>query len=258
MLPLLVALALGACSGRSDAPRSRDCINNPPLNLCLDNAHIGLRVGTASNVLDAMPTDVYVLVDERGELRVIGTSGVDIVGSITSSDAGDVTGAITAFAQPGFSFANGATTGMGSVRGRTNLITLELDWSIATGETGTLSSEITLGNFSGANAADVAGLWRWIDTTAGLDVIITIAGDGDLFGQASNGCTFDGRILTDGSNIVDIEFDVAVCAGLDGGYGGLGSYELADQNGAPGPMADTIRIHVNTLQRVITGRWERT
>lgn len=181
---------------------------------------------------------------ETGEGRFFDDNGTQYVVTDVTGNDGDVTINFTAVAQLGFVFLDGSTVTTGTISGTVvERVSIEGSFSLATGESGTLSLTYNVLYDRDSSLAKLTGSWS---ETNG---IVTVDPDGSFFEQDSFGCVSDGQIsIIDPSfNAYALTMTVSVCgAGVDGQYAGLGI--LADRN----VTDDLFILQMNSDARIFT------
>lgn len=181
----------------------------------------GIWEGTSNTA--GMILNLVGVFTERGEGRFFDDNGTQYIVSGISGNDGNVTMNFTAIAQFGFVFVDGSTVSTGTINGTVvERVSMEGNFSLATGETGTLSLTYNALYDRDSSLAKLTGSWS---ETNG---IVTFDPDGSFFEQDSFGCVADGQasIIDPAFNVYALAMTVSLCgAGVDGQYAGLGVLE---------------------------------
>ena len=228
-IPLALGLVLsaGCGGGGGDGDGSPNPPPPPP-----DASPGGIWAGTTSN-----GTTVVGLVTETGEFHFLQDDGVQYFGTVETSEnelSADFTG-VTEF---GTAFADGSTTGTGTLTGtvqeRTSM-SGESNFTTALGDetesTLTLSYDALYERNS--SLATIAGNYRNEATNA----IINVNGNGELFSQDSvTGCVINGTV-----EVIDPSFNAY-----------LVQYRFSSCSGEYASLNDTVANGLGTLDNTVS------
>ena len=116
--------------------------------------------------------------------------GVQFILSGISGTNGNFSATITAIAPFGTVFIDGSGVTSGTITGTVvQRTSLQGDWTLNTGETGTMTMSYDSIYERGSNLSRTTGMW--IDS---FGVVYTIEPNGDFFAQDAFGCVFDGNV----------------------------------------------------------------
>ena len=162
------------------------------------------------------------LLDEGGNFYGLANDQSAIYFGSYATDGTTFTLAGTAVAVAGFQFPGGATTasfpGSGTFRERDS-ITFATTNAIASG---TVSLLYDIRYERDSSLARIAGTYSGT-VGPGQTLSLTVAPSGQLSGQATNGCRFDGTITanTPAYNAYAARVSISSCTGADGAYEGV-------------------------------------
>lgn len=175
---------------------------------------------TFNNDIQQTFLTVGVITENNGEARFLNDQGQQIVLSAMSGNDGNISATLTGYAAPGTTFQDGSivTTGTftGTVVERTSI---SGNWSVSTGETGTLTMSY---NDVYERDSDLARtLGTWMDS---FGVVYNVDAAGNIFAQDAFDCVYNGAVgIIDSSyNAYRITMNVSSCPGVNGDYTGLG------------------------------------
>jgi hypothetical protein len=184
------------------------------------------------------------VVTEDGQARFVDENSTQYIVSDISGTDGDITLDFTAVAQFGFTFLDGSTVSTGSLTGTiVEGTSLEGEYSVATGESGTVSMTYNAIYERDSSFEKLAGMW---DEEFG---VLTFDADGSFFEQDSFGCVFDGQaeIIDAQYNAYALSMTVSLCGeDFDGEYAGLAilvDFEATD---------DMLIIQMNSDELILT------
>ncbi len=233
----LCSLIVSGCGGGGSSGSS-----TPPPTPVATNAG-GIWEGTSTG--GGQTIVLAGVITENGEGRFFDENGTQYIVSSISGNDGSITLNVMAVAQFGFVFTDGSTVTTGTLSGtiveRTSFIG---DWSLATGESGTLSMTYDPLYDRSSSLAKLEGMWD----EDGFG-IATFAADGSFFEQDQFGCVFDGQatIIDPAYNVYAMTMTVSLCgAGADGQYSGLSV--LTDFNTAD----DLLIVQMNSDALIFT------
>jgi len=192
-----------------------------------------------------------VVTENSGDGRFINENGIQFVLSGISGNNGAISATITAIAPFGSTFLDGTVLTLGTLTG--NVVerqSLQGDWSLNTGETGSVTMGFDSNYYEGSDLSRTEGLW--------LDPFGTTwdtSPTGEMFSQDSFGCVANGQI-----SIIDQSYnayDVAVtlsgpCGGIEGNYNGLA---VTDTDGATANNVFVLQINNNEF--IFTEAWSK-
>ncbi|MBT8083287.1 MAG: hypothetical protein KJO56_12755 [Gammaproteobacteria bacterium] len=190
------------------------------------------------------------VITEDGEGRFVDENGTQyVVTGIGGSSA--IRGIrVDAYAQDGYQFLDGSTTGAGDFTGTVvERSTFSGSFSFSTGESGTIAMDYDPIYDRDSSLDKLSGTWD-----QGLG-IMTVDPNGSFFEQDQFGCVYDGQIsIIDATfNAYSLTMTVSNCALENGDYGGLGV--LADLI-ADGDE-DLFVVQMNSLELIFSASLER-
>ena len=239
---LACTFLLFGCGGGGGSPAAVDPPAPPPPPPPVATNPGGIWEGTYTAA--GTVVNLAGVFTETGEGRFFDDMGAQYVVTDVSGNDGNVTMNVTAFAPFGFVFLDGSTVTTGTIDGTVvERVSIEGDYSLATGETGTISLTYNALYDRDSSLAKLTGMWS---ETNG---IVTVDPDGSFFEQDSFGCVADGQasIIDPAYNVYALTMTVSLCgAGVDGQYAGLGI--LADFN----VTDDLFILQMNSDTRIIT------
>jgi len=143
-----------------------------------------------------------------------------IITNISGND-GSITINFTAVTQNGFVFSDGSTVTTGSLTGTVvERTSINGNYSIATGESGTISLTYNSQYDRDSSLSKLSGMWNENDFG-----ILTFDPDGSFFEQNTFGCVLDGQasIIDSAFNVYSLTMTVSLCgAEWNGPFSGLG------------------------------------
>lgn len=224
LVAVVVTMSLAACGGGSGG----GLLPPDPPTAQPSNAG-GVWEGTISDTVAGTTANIAGAVTEANtEARFLTEDGVALVLENVSGNDGNLVADLVAFAPPGAVFSDGTSVSNGTLTGRVvERSSLTGDWTLATGDSGTVSLSYDAGLHQRASSLDfTAGIW--LDS---VNVIYTVDANGVLFGQDFIGCVFNGQVnlIDTRFNVYDLSITVTSCPGANGTYEGLGV--LADEFG---------------------------
>jgi hypothetical protein len=202
----------------------------------------GIWEGTATS--SGVTVNFAGVVTEDGQARFVDENSTQYIVSDISGTDGDITLDFTAVAQFGFTFLDGSTVTTGSLTGTiVEGTSFEGEYSVATGESGTVSMTYNAIYERDSSFEKLAGMW---DEEFG---VLTFDADGSFFEQDSFGCVFDGQaeIIDAQYNAYALSMTVSLCGeDFDGEYAGLAilvDFEATD---------DMLIIQMNSDELILT------
>jgi hypothetical protein len=202
----------------------------------------GIWGGTASS--DGQTIDLAGVVTEDGEGRFVAENGIQYVFDEVKGVGGDVELDFIAIVPSGGTFQDGSTVTTGTLTGTVaERSSLSGDYSLATGETGTVSMTYDALYERDSSLDKLTGNW---DEEFG---VVTFDPDGSFFEQDSFGCVYDGQasIVDPDFNVYALTMTVSSCgAGVDGDYSGLGI--MTDTSSTD----DTFIVQMNSQEWIFT------
>lgn len=215
LTPIVLALAaLSACGGGGGGSAP------PPPPPTPTNAG-GVWEGSTFNTNFGLTfATIGVVTENNGEARFINEAGQQFLLSGMSGTNGNFSATVTAIAAPGTVFLNGATTASGTATGTVvERTSMSGDWSLNTGESGTLTLSYDPIYERGSDLDRTVGSW-----SDSFGTIYTVDANGNLFAQDAFGCVYDGdiTIINAAYNAYRVSMTVANCFDMDGNYSGLG------------------------------------
>ncbi len=187
---------------------------------------------------------VGVVTENNGEARFFNDQDQQFILSGASGTGGDISATVTAIAPLGSVFLDGSTVTTGTLTGTVvERTSISADWSLNTGESGTITMSYNSLYERGSDLARTAG--SWLDS---FGVVYSVDALGDIFAQDAFGCVYDGAvsIINASYNAYGITLTVSNCPGADGNYSGLGV--LGDDLG----IDDLFVIQLDNGQIIIT------
>lgn len=232
------AMLLSGCGGGGGDGGGTTTPSPPPVATNVG----GIWEGTANT--SGLVLNLAGVFTETGEGRFSDDNGTQYIFSNVSGNDGNVTIDFVAVAQFGFVFLDGSTVSTGTISGTVvERVSIEGNYSVATGESGTISLTYDALYDRDSSLAKLTGSWS--ETTS----IVTFDPDGTFFAQNVSGCVFDGQasIIDPTYNAYALAMTVSLCgATLDGEYAGLGV--LADLN----VTDDLFVLQMNSDTRIFT------
>jgi hypothetical protein len=216
-LGIFISACGGGGGGDSGTPTPPP---NPPPAPTPTNAGGVWEGSTFNNDIQQTFQSVGVITENNGEARFFNDEGQQIVLSGMSGTNGNISATLTGYAAPGTTFQDGTvvTTGTftGTVVERTSI---SGDWSVSTGETGTLTMTYNDIYERGSNLA--LGVGSWMDS---FGVVYNVDATGAIFAQDGLGCVYNGavEIIDSSYNAYRVTMTVSNCPGVNGDYTGLG------------------------------------
>jgi len=189
----------------------------------------GLWSGTIADAATGTIAMAWGISEDFENLRLVDESGVHYVVGMGADGGPSIGGPAWRYVPASGPHSVPQDVTRGRMAGRVSeysTLTADIDFEDAT------SVSIDLGYVDiyerNGKVSRLAGQWQDADGT-----VFTIEGDGDLFGQAGNGCVYRGGILSYDSdhNVYWIEMRIDACAGWNGTYEGLGWTEDEDVDG---------------------------
>ena len=176
---------LSACGGGGSSNPANFSAPPPPTNAG------GVWEGsTFNNNAGLTFQTVGVVTENNGEGRFVNDQGVQFILSGISGTNGNFSATITAIAPFGTVFIDGSGVTSGTITGTVvQRTSLQGDWTLNTGETGTMTMSYDSIYERGSNLSRTTGMW--IDS---FGVVYTIEPNGDFFAQDAFGCVFDGNV----------------------------------------------------------------
>lgn len=163
---------------------------------------------------------IGAVTENNGEARFFNDAGQQFVLSGISGSGGDISATITAIATAGTSFIDGSTISSGTLTGTVvERTSIEGEWSLNTGESGTLTLQYNEVYERGSDLDRLVGFW-----SDSFGVIYSVEGTGGIFAQDGTGCVYDGesRIINASYNVYRVLLTVSNCPGVNGDYSGIG------------------------------------
>lgn len=161
------------------------------------------------------------VVTENGDGRFFDDNGTQYIVSSMSGNDGSITMNVTAVAQFGFMFEDGSTVTTGTLRGTiVERMSFNGDWSLTTGESGTLSMTYDPLYERGSSLTKLEGMWD----ESGLGTVV-FDPDGSFFEEDIFACVFNGQtsIIDPDYNVYEMNLTISLCGPeVDGQYSGLG------------------------------------
>jgi hypothetical protein len=161
-----------------------------------------------------------VVTENNGEARFSNDQGQQFILSGVSGTGGNISATITAISPNGFTFIDGSTVATGTLTGTlVERASLDGNWSLNTGETGTITMSYNNLYDKGSDLARMLGTWK-----DSFGVVYSVDAVGDIFAQDAFGCIYDGAvtIINASYNAYQVTLSIFNCPGADGNYSGLG------------------------------------
>lgn len=177
----------------------------------------GLWFGTSTS--PGVTIDIGGVITEDGEGRFEDDNGTQYVITSISGNDGAIEINFNAYAQFGYQFLDGSTSGTGSISGTVvERSAFSGSFSFSTGESGTISMVYEPIYDRDSSLAKLAGSW---DEGFG---IMTVDPNGSFFEQDQFGCVYDGQasIIDAMFNAYRLTMTVSSCALDNGDYSGIG------------------------------------
>lgn len=177
----------------------------------------GIWFGTSTS--PGLTIDIGGVITEDGEGRFEDDNGTQYVITSISGNNGAIQISFIAYAQFGYQFLDGSTSGTGSISGTVvERSTFSGSFSFSTGESGTISMFYEPTYDRDSSLAKLSGSW---DEGFG---IMTVDSNGSFFEQDQFGCVYDGQasIIDAMFNAYRLTMTVSNCAPDDGDYSGIG------------------------------------
>lgn len=200
---------------------------------CCDAVYVtpgGLYSGTLTDSSASGDRNVYVIVDENGNGRMIDSDYGDYYRLALSNNNFSLSGSFTAFAGS-TPFPNNQTTVTGSVSGQITQDGITASFTESNGVTGTLNLVFSNYYYQTSSLSLLSGSWSYSDTTSGYSLSLSINGDGSFSGSDTDGCTYTGNF-----SIFDPDFDAYHLSYTDScasgsTFTGLAAYYPQDNQG---------------------------
>lgn len=200
----------------------------------------GIWIGTSSG--GGLTIQIQGVIAENNEGRFIDENGTQYIITSISGNDGDIRINFNAYAQFGYVFLNGSTSGTGNITGTVReRSSFSGNFSFSTGESGTVSFTYDTLYDRDSSLAKLSGQWN---ESYG---IMTVDPDGSFFEQDSFGCVYSGQasIINTDYNAYRLTMTVSNCGGSNGSYSGLGI--LADLNVANDEDLFILQMNSNAL-----------
>lgn len=226
--------ALSGCGGGGGGGGSTNLPTPVPTNPG------GLWVGTSSG--GGVTIYIEGIITEDREGRFVDENGTQYVVTSISGNDGSIRINFNAYAQFGYVFLDGSTSGTGSITGTVNeRSSFNGNFSFSTGEAGTVSFTFDPLYNRDSSLAKLQGQW---DEGFG---VLTVDPDGSFFEQDQFGCVYNGQasIIDSNYNAYRLTMTVSNCAASDGNYSGLAV--LADLNVANDEDMLILQMNSNSL-----------
>lgn len=237
-------LVLAACGGRG--VQGLDLSGGGPNAVSTNPSGVWVGTSTSSGVTIA----IEGVVTEDGGGRFVDENGTQYVVSGFFGYDGDIGITFSLYAQFGYQFLDGSTSGQGRIDGTAvERSVISGSFSFASGESGTISMTYEPIYDRDSSLAKLSGSW---DDGFG---IMTVDPDGSFFEQDQFGCVYNGQV-----SIIDAMFNayrltmtVSDC-GLDNGdYDGIGVLADLTVDGDE----DLFIVQMNSLESIFTAALER-
>ena len=225
-----VALLAPAYGARCDGRTQFSGIKHLPGN---HQSPEGIWLGEV--YLDGVYEQAVALVTADGEIRMAGTDGQQLLGSMTVNNDKFKASLLT-YAPLGYVFTD---TGLTFAAGNASGTILQGSTLYGSSQFNTDRAQFNLSAVSEYSRASslsaISG--NYIGNTRGVDTF-SITSRGAISGRSGDGCTYAGQVslINPGKNLYRINVDIGRCADLNGNYSGLAA--LADD----GPRRNAMLI----------------
>jgi hypothetical protein len=237
-LLLFFGIVVTACGGGSGSGSGGSGVSNPPTPVPTNPG--GVWFGTSSGGGTTINIEGVITEDQEG--RFIDENGTQYVITSISGNDGNISINFDAYAQFGYVFLDGSTSGTGSITGTINeRSSFDGNSSFSTGESGTLSLTYDAIYERESSLAKLEGQWQEDYGVLNVDP------DGSFFEQDQFGCVYDGQasIVDSNFNAYQLTMTVSNCGTSNGNYAGLGI--LADLNVANDEDLLIVQMNSNAL-----------
>ena len=203
----------------------------------------GIWVGSSS--AGGMSIQIEGVITENGEGRFVDENGTQYIVTSVSGNDGQIRIAFNAYAQFGYVFLDGSTSGTGTITGTVReRASFSGNFSFSTGEAGTISFTYDTLYDRDSSLAKLTGLW---DEGFG---VMTVDPDGSFFEQDQFGCVYDGRasIIDAAYNAYRLTMVVSNCGTSNGSYQGVAILADLDTTGDE----DLLVVQMNSNSLIFT------
>ncbi len=207
-----------ACGGGGDSGSNNGGNNTPPP--APTNAGGVWEGSTFGDQSGQTYETTGVVTENNGEARFVNEQGQQFILTGISGTNGAVSATITAIAPVGYTFLDGSTVTSGTLSGTVvGRDSLEGDWNLNTGESGTVTLNYNPIYERDSSLALVQGTW-----VSAFGEVFTVDGNGGVYAQDSYACVYDGNIdiINAAYNAYQVVLEVSNCPGSEGTYSGLG------------------------------------
>ncbi len=175
--------------------------------------------------LDGAYEEAVALVTADGEIRMVGTDGQQLIGTMTVNNDKFKASLLT-YAPPGFYFTD---TGLTFASGNASGTVVQNSTFYGSSHFNTDRAQFNFSAMSEYNRsssfAAISG--NYLGNTRGVDTFF-ISSKGAISGRSGDGCTYTGQVslINPGKNLYRINVEIERCSDLNGNYSGLAA--LAD------------------------------
>jgi hypothetical protein len=248
----IFTMMLSACGGGGGGGNAAAPSPPPPPAPVATNPG-GLWLGSTFDNDTGLTFQAGGIVSENREGRFINENGVQFTLTGISGNDGAIQATIVAIAPFGSFFRDGSASTTGTLTGTVvERSSISGDWTLNTGETGTVTMSYQTLYDRGSSLADVASMW-----TDPFGATWSIDGAGAMFSQDAFGCTYNGTIgiIDPMFNAYSLQVTVAgTCAGIEGNYSGLA---FTDDVVTGTGTNDLLVIQMDNGDFIFTEQWLR-
>jgi hypothetical protein len=242
---LLLCAGCGGGGGDSDSGGGSG-VSNPPTPVPTNPG--GIWYGTSSG--GGTTIAIEGIITEELEGRFIDENGTQYVITTVTGDDGNISINFNAYAQFGYVFLDGSTSGTGSITGTVNeRSSFSGNFSFSTGESGSVSFSYDSLYDRDSSLAKLEGQWQEDYGVMNVDP------DGSFFEQDQFGCIYEGQasIINSSYNAYGLSMTVSNCGSSNGNYTGLGVLaDLSVENDE-----DLLIVQMNSNALIFTTALER-
>lgn len=217
----------------------------------------GIYEGTLTDNTTQRQTQVFTIIDEDGNGRMIDDDTGDFYSLSLSNDGLDLSGTLQGYAG-GSAFPGGQAQISGNLSGQITDEGLSASFTESNGDSGTLSLSFDYYYYSYSNLPLLAGGWGYSDS--GFSLSLSINADGSFNGNSSDGCIYTGyfSIFDSYYNAYHVNY-TQTCGNSASNFTGLASYfpddslgpeeiELLADNGSGGYLAVPLTLGAPVAQ----------
>lgn len=217
----------------------------------------GIYKGTLTDNTTQRQTQVFAIIDEDGNGRMIDDDTGDFYSLSLSNDGLDLSGTLQGYAG-GSAFPGGQAQVSGNLGGQITDEGLSASFTESNGDSGTLNLSFDYYYYSYSNLPLLAGGWGYSDS--GFSLSLSINADGSFNGNSSDGCAYAGHfsIFDSYYNAYHVNY-TQTCGNSSSNFTGLASYfpddslgpeeiELLADNGSGGYLAVPLTLGAPVAQ----------